>query len=273
MVSIHARTRRATAKPIAMCRCRNMSDVFQSHARTRRATDNAAAADQVERVLPRSLGFNPRPHTTGDRQARSTRCLPNASKFQSTPAHDGRHPYRRDMSERPAISFQSTPAHDGRRRSTPARAARRQPNPRPHTTGDLGPDGLAMDCLNGPRFNPRPAHDGRRGNISRNAGPASRRAVSIHARTRRATSGRSRRRAARSISRRCFNPRPHTTGDARKNGRNCLSKARSSTFQSTPAHDGRQITGTPTTPIPLATRFNPRHAHDGRPREVAQVAR
>ena len=117
-------------------------------------------------------------------------------------------------------SFQSTPAHDGRQ----ARAPQHLPS-----------EGW---------FQSTPAHDGRREVIA-SRDPAA--CVSIHARTRRAT-------AAWVASRGtwwCFNPRPHTTGDAAR----AIDETEADMFQSTPAHDGRLF---PAAFLSAAPCFNPR---------------
>ena len=186
------------------------------HARTRRATEF------------------PRPHVITGRvsiHARTRRAtlhqseLEVVSLFQSTPAHDGR-PVSLGGGYGTG-AFQSTPAHDGRRwhfrhnphpvlfQSTPAHDGRRA---------------IASAWGSSPRtFQSTPAHDGRHPRpLGRGAGaPVSihartRRAttaaassiqktfVSIHARTRRATSWRK----PRGFGTASFNPRPHTTGDA-----------------------------------------------------------
>ena len=126
-----------------------------------------------------------------------------ALKFQSTPARGGRQASASRKSS--ATKFQSTPARGGRRvQEFDGNASERCFNPRPHAAGDgsLGGESLfAADC-----FNPRPhaagdaaANQGRRREVSFNPRPHAAGdlrpgatnlvlIVSIHARTRRATS-------------------------------------------------------------------------------------
>ncbi len=166
LVSIHARTRRATAAPdlLGLLLCVSI------HARTRRATRSVYGRSGE------AFGFNPRPHAAGDdvgdrdcpavhvvsihaRTRRATlglgRLLRN-SGFQSTPARGGRR--ASTISTATGVAFQSTPARGGRpecniiyllvpvvsihartRRATLAKVAARQNicfNPRPHAAGD-----------------------------------------------------------------------------------------------------------------------------------------
>ena len=164
LVSIHARTRRATPN---CCGGRLPDREFQStparggrrsprggdrrrvsiHARTRRATPAAG-------TTTRASGFNPRPHAAGDRVADV--AVSRALLFQSTPARGGRH--YREWARHAVTWFQSTPARGGRQGSVVRTRSCKGFNPRPHAAGD-------------PAFSPRTK-------------PID---VSIHARTRRAT--------------------------------------------------------------------------------------
>ena len=236
------------------------------HARTRRATRCQACRG------PLRSGFNPRPHTTGDRKRAFP--VPATARFQSTPAHDGR-------------------------RHVAAAVRRRHDcfNPRPHTAGDAMPQGNHDD---GEGFNPRPhtAGDDRNGDRNgrilvvsihartRRATPARTsaatptiwfqstpahgerhehdsnhhctRTVSIHARTRRATQAT----AGWQERRHCFNPRPHTAGDPSiRDDSQGVHK-----FQSTPAHGGRPRTSRR---IVANGTFQSTPAHDGRQLEIA----
>ena len=255
LVSIHARTWRATPARRSVCR----HHIVSIHARTWRATSLSRSWSRHK------SSFNPRPHMAGDHDYERQTCrsrnvsihartwratLPGYQAelslvFQSTPAHGGR----------PVISspipvfgvFQSTPAHGGRPTAKRDRAA----------------------LL---RFQSTPAHGGRP------QPPAEHRPdriVSIHARTWRATGQTSRtiiadvfqstpahggRPVATVIANTggCFNPRPHMAGD-HEAGRRVLPAVAVSihartwratdvfkvpstllkTFQSTPAHGGR----------------------------------
>ncbi len=246
-VSIHARTRRATPGPAE----RSAVLVVSIHARTRRATE---PLDLVQVLGKVSIHARTRRATCGNAES-SPRSM-----FQSTPAHDGR---LRACGPGFATSwFQSTPAHDGRpaadprleqalavsihartRRATRPHLALPAPwtsfNPRPHTTGDRR--FCSPSCLPS-GFNPRPHttgdhHGPRRSQLKRGFNPrphttgdgdgcgdGSGYGVSIHARTRRATTA--------MIRFPCFKG-----------------------FQSTPAHDGRL--GHEMHPI-VIHRFNPR---------------
>jgi len=121
LVSIHARTRRATSSPFVLV----LLSSFQSTPAHggRRAACSAAACKSAFQSTP----------AHGGRHCRPLKML-GSSKFQSTPAHGGRH----DTSKVsvPGMQFQSTPAHGGRRfqrRPVPAAFGF---NPRPHTAGD-----------------------------------------------------------------------------------------------------------------------------------------
>ena len=148
-----------------------------------------------------TMGFNPRPHAAGD-------CGP-ANARQRAP------------------TFQSTPAHGGRP-SRPCRKAgdRRCFNPRPHAAGDGRLTSLKLIRRHG--FNPRPHAAGDLAGIGHRQHVE---AVSIHARTRRATCRPWQSEAASAFqstparggrrpgsiplyaSRGRFNPRPHAAGD------------------------------------------------------------
>ena len=83
-------------------------DLVSIHARTRRATPGRRQAPTPIRC------FNPRPHTTGDVRCRLARwpCTSVSIHARTRRATDSpRTPQRRDH------EFQSTPAHDGRPRS------------------------------------------------------------------------------------------------------------------------------------------------------------
>ena len=149
------------------------------------------------------LGFNPRPHTTGDPTRVSADHV--LREFQSTPAHDGRrHPrmYLRRCcgvsiharTRRATVVFVarcrafSVSIHARTRRATSCLCALGPKlcfNPRPHTTGDqlFRKVFHRLDC-----FNPRPHTTG--DFVHQHGG----------------------------ISTTCFNPRPHTTGDRRSCG-------------------------------------------------------
>ena len=202
-------------------------------------------------------GGRPRPST----------CSWSRSRFQSTPARGGRRNI--GVTGNLATKFQSTPARGGR--PCPGGhtgVARARFNPRPHAAGDSARR-VASRRLR--RFNPRPhaAGDAATGSESHTikmfqstpARGGRRRVlddgsleviVSIHARTRRATSG------ARvgTAGGTCFNPRPHAAGDRqRRHGQHVHvvsihARTRRATlgsvttpfcfwFQSTPARGGR----------------------------------
>jgi len=144
-------------------------------------------------------------------------------------------------------------------------------NPHPHTAGDFCRRGLRGEIVG---FNPRPhtagdesANAGRRRRVGFNPRPHTAGdlfgrpcrcvgAVSIHARTRRATSvnssfllrtsfqstpahGGRRGQILLWPAAACFNPRPHTAGDTTKDWTRCYTRL----FQSTPAHGGRHAYG------------------------------
>ena len=143
--------------------------------------------------------FNPRPHTAGDSVCRwacrllyvsihaRTRRATSLGRSGFFSARVSIHARTRRATRAgcmvcKASVFQSTPAHGGRRRIDTVAAARQCFNPRPHTAGDV----LAYRAPVGPLlFQSTPAHGGRHFWCSITA---SRCAVSIHARTRRATS-------------------------------------------------------------------------------------
>ena len=188
LVSIHARTRRATPSIVS----RKSASEFQS--------TPARGGRLVGRVaFIGGKGFNPRPHAAGDlidrdglrlidrvsihartRRATSTvKAYGSSTVFQSTPARGGRH--SGCLHEFRVALFQSTPARGGRRRndfdandihtfqSTPARGGR---------------PAAALPTASTDQFQSTPARGGRPGGV-RQALLAC--GVSIHARTRRAT--------------------------------------------------------------------------------------
>ena len=152
IVSIHARTRRATVGHSlrwSARRCFNPrphaagdvqcllayppQDEVSIHARTRRATETFCKSWKVKQC------FNPRPHAAGDEQIVGPPTAPDL--FQSTPARGGRRPSGIDWSS--SSMFQSTPARGGRLgfdrpRLLPTTCF----NPRPHAAGD----GPVTDC-------------------------------------------------------------------------------------------------------------------------------
>ena len=253
MVSIHARTRRATHADRSRGSCRYVS----IHARTRRAT-----ADRMPSTATvRSFQSTP---ARGGRLAEPDSTIPNRAMFQSTPARGGRpgiigatcdvdarfnpRPHaagdsRLSCQSSPSQMFQSTPARGGRRsrcqhgarsqsfQSTPARGGRPSARDRPWLFQSTPARGGRRSSQHGCRwcFNPRPHAAG---DLARSASSNAETMVSIHARTRRATpQSRPRRCAAIRVSihartRRatvdgtrpyreltCFNPRPHAAGD------------------------------------------------------------
>ena len=121
-VSIHARTRRATAQAHGGVAAQK----FQSTPARggRRTTGNVAKP---------LLCFNPRPHTAGDPQVILVQY--GRALFQSTPAHGGRPQLGVVMDQ--TVQFQSTPAHGGRHPPTSPLSCQPCFNPRPHTAGDL----------------------------------------------------------------------------------------------------------------------------------------
>ena len=152
-VSIHARTRRATAlRSMGYTAHRRFNprphttgDMFASigtwcgggfNPRPHTTGDKETADYKIGVV-----GFNPRPHTTGD--CGSLRLYPSRQRFQSTPAHDGRR--FPGQTAKCLIQFQSTPAHDGRRRNSGGCIRCPGFNPRPHTTGDKEPTNTASN--------------------------------------------------------------------------------------------------------------------------------
>ena len=216
IVSIHARTRRATSRPSAgaastwhvsiHARTRRATTIGRPpvigpevsiHARTRRAT--------AERRLPigdpvivsihartrrattagrmsyhRLRRFNPRPHAAGDET--SLAVWPHHDRFQSTPARGGRPRVRRYV-RAAACSFNPRPhaAGDGCERDR-SRHVGNCFNPRPHAAGDRPANANLRDvdrC-----FNPRPHAAGDHKCACRCSFDD---CVSIHARTRRAT--------------------------------------------------------------------------------------
>ena len=215
IVSIHARTRRATALACGSRPARLVS----IHARTRRATtERRPTHGRPQRR------FNPRPHAAGDRLAATVAGSRHAVSIHART--------RRATAGARQVSsadsqFQSTPARGGRLAHRPASPAGACCfNPRPHAAGDG--DALVEP---GPcdSFQSTPARGGRR-DLRLDAASTS--IVSIHARTRRATRGAQRRRYPDDVSihartrratrgqlrwqaiDRRFNPRPHAAGDA-----------------------------------------------------------
>ncbi len=191
MVSIHARTRRATAGLLPNC-CG--AGGFQSTP----AHGGRPGPGRSSRIG--SWSFNPRPHTAGDSTALTDDQ--RDAWFQSTPAHGG----RRGQGDQPCPSSLVS-IHARTRRATPAlptaewfydvsihartrratwcsasyRVWMRCFNPRPHTAGDTP---ATLPAYRDRLFQSTPAHGGRPCLCD----PAMRcRPVSIHARTRRAT--------------------------------------------------------------------------------------
>ncbi len=213
LVSIHARTRRATeaikavdvaiefqstpargGRPVT-CEDVTSAPTFQStparggrhgrhhagtacapvsiHARTRRATRRSCRPPRPP------WRFNPRPHAAGDLM--SARTVSPSRRFQSTPARGGRLEIRLFFPF-PGTRFQSTPARGGR----PGHPG--QPGDRVPVSIHARTRRATLDLGEFVLLPP----------------------VSIHARTRRATPAP----AGGSDSSSCFNPRPHAAGDA-----------------------------------------------------------
>ena len=195
LVSIHARTRRATAAALARSPARAWFQSTPARGGRRRSAANSIALVNWFQSTParggrrwRRIGcggntgsFNPRPHAAGDGQGgvKARRC--DVFVFQSTPARGGR------------------PARGQRHRSS---LVRRSIHARTRT----------LHRVHAPRypdsgFQSTPARGGRHSRVARLGAHSG---VSIHARTRRATRMyRCRREAYRSS----FNPRPHAAGD------------------------------------------------------------
>ena len=212
LVSIHARTRRATRTgPVRQSGCRwfqstparggrrsrrcvaSRIELVSIHARTRRATAGHDAADvrddvsihaRTRRATRRrpwparhAMCFNPRPHAAGDVS----------------------------VSESPAGIHVSIHART-RRATRPATANAQRAacfNPRPHAAGD-GRQSRHADAIS-------VSIHARTRRATRLCAAVERPCddVSIHARTRRATPAV----ALRQLRQRCFNPRPHAAGD------------------------------------------------------------
>ena len=231
VVSIHARTRRATPRFPFRPRMGNVS----IHARTRRATHSfgyCTIFDSFQstparggRLRATRFGclldcFNPRPHAAGDLITDPT-CN-RLVMFQSTPARGGR---PLDATHATACtSFQSTPARGGRPEISFQAEDGQCFNPRPHAAGDAKI--ASLRSANGVSIHARTRRATRCGLEAAGVDLVSihartRRAtekcqatttsciVSIHARTRRATS----RAGIAGGGKVCFNPRPHAAGD------------------------------------------------------------
>ncbi len=143
-VSIHARTRRATA---STCDCK-MRIWFQS---------TPAHGGRRCCVQGRSERSGVSIHARTRRATCPQRCSDNLFRwFQSTPAHGGRRPQRCICS--PFRLFQSTPAHGGRPFVVFSIKVIFCFNPRPHTAGDI----KTMDSHVWQQvFQSTPAHGGR----------------------------------------------------------------------------------------------------------------
>ena len=145
IVSIHARTRRATAV------CRRKTPPKRSfNPRPHTAGDRAKASRPTtiwpfqstpahggrrfcdHRPVPGCTGFNPRPHTAGDTAREAWAAV--EAMFQSTPAHGGRLDGPATLAD--VQLFQSTPAHGGRPSLGDPTCQNYGFNPRPHTAGD-----------------------------------------------------------------------------------------------------------------------------------------
>ena len=169
-----------------------------------------------------TCSFNPRPHAAGDlpasrlhapravsihaRTRRATQACGLAFAggivFQSTPARGGRRRARASKCWRLRVSIHARTRRATRRRAGPLAGCSVCFNPRPHAAGDASVRGTRMAAR---MFQSTPARGGRLRPPGRRR---SRHAVSIHARTRRATP----------VRRHCgtqhsFNPRPHAAGD------------------------------------------------------------
>ena len=233
-------------------------DVVSIHARTRRATGSRYGDSPCR---PR---FNPRPHAAGDRAMAA--AMVTCQKFQSTPARGGRRGCRQDIT---CVSkFQSTPARGGRRgtRSSPRQAASVSIHARTRRATPTQPCSNRMRVSIHARtrratsyrqtfrlvpmlFQSTPARGGRR----RIATTANRAGFNPrpHAAGDAATVVQRARLA-------CFNPRPHAAGDAS----NPSATVPACMFQSTPARGGRRQ---PTSPQPAPTMFQSTPARGGRP--------
>ena len=153
---------------------------------------------------------------------RCTDGVPQSRSFQSTPAHGGRPSM--DAGSISANGFQSTPAHGGRpvglgrfvgvvfvsihartRRATRVAEIYGRSSEFQSTPAHGGRPTYGLPPLPMSWFQSTPAHGGRlAGDVGELRGR-----VSIHARTRRATTGTT---PAGQLW--CFNPRPHTAGDS-----------------------------------------------------------
>ena len=150
-VSIHARTRRATAAGGIRTPQRHVS----IHARTRRATRARRQASCG------TAGFNPRPHAAGDRRVElrgaAIRVSIHARTRRATPSGH--------LTVRRSTSFNPRPHAAGDIRPARSAGCRQCFNPRPHAAGDIVDDAaLLYRC----GFNPRPHAAGDR----RRAAPA-----------------------------------------------------------------------------------------------------
>ena len=143
LVSIHARTRRATLSTAIL----RATTSFQSTpARGGRHYRRRSCVP-----LPR---FNPRPHAAGDVDLKITAVDVDVSIHARTRRATMALP-KKSLAER----FQSTPARGGRRDGTAGSGAARRFNPRPHAAGDQTPAEYTT-----PRgsFQSTPARGGRR---------------------------------------------------------------------------------------------------------------
>ncbi len=143
--------------------------------------------------------------------------------FQSTPAHGGRLDNQGCLTL--SYTFQSTPAHGGRHQSI--RHQRLLPHVSIHARARRATTTITPRATTQPSFNPRPrtAGDSCVGSLSRTSG-------CFNPRPR--TAGDCVPRAFAQVHD-SFNPRPRTAGDKMS-----MDHEGYNTFQSTPAHGGRQ---------------------------------